>query len=252
MTAKSNKTLSQPWFASWFDTPYYHILYKNRNYEEAQFFIDNLVAWLSPNENATMLDLACGRGRHAIYLSQKGFDVTGIDLSEQSINFAKQFENTRLQFFKHDMRQSFEVQRFDYIFNLFTSFGFFESDVEHQKTLNNIAHSLQSNGIFVIDFLNIENIKKQLIPFEIKTIDGIDFRIKKSIKNGFILKKIKFSADGNNWQFEERVRGFSKTEFIKMIENSGLTIQHIFGNYNLEKFDEMTSERMIIVAKKYK
>ena len=60
------------WFENWFDSPYYHILYQNRNDDEAKFFIDNLCAYLKPSLNDTLLDVACGRGRHAIYLNKKG------------------------------------------------------------------------------------------------------------------------------------------------------------------------------------
>src|SRR6478736_3856513 len=81
----NNQTKNQNWFASWFDTPYYHILYKDRDEEEAEFFMDNLVHYLNLPEEAKILDLACGKGRHAFHLIQLGFDVTGADLSVNSI-----------------------------------------------------------------------------------------------------------------------------------------------------------------------
>ncbi|MBC7524978.1 MAG: methyltransferase domain-containing protein, partial [Flavobacterium sp.] len=116
---------SKTWYASWFDSPYYHILYKDRNYREAQIFMDNLTRYLNLPEKAKVLDLACGKGRHSIYLNQLGFEVTGVDLSENSILEAKKNENESLHFNVHDMRNPFH-QKFDAIFNLFTSFGYFE------------------------------------------------------------------------------------------------------------------------------
>ncbi len=77
------------WFAKWFDTKYYHILYKDRDYQEARMFIDNITSYLNLPEKAKVLDLACGKGRHSIYLNKLGFDVVGADLSENSINEAK-------------------------------------------------------------------------------------------------------------------------------------------------------------------
>ncbi len=65
--------------------PYYHQLYFNRDDKEAAAFIDKLIEHLKPAPGATMLDVACGKGRHSIQLAGKGFDVTGIDLSEDSI-----------------------------------------------------------------------------------------------------------------------------------------------------------------------
>ena len=87
-TNQKSTSQQQNWFASWFDTPYYHILYKDRDYNEAQLFMDNLTHYLNLPEEAKILDLACGKGRHSIYLNSLGYDVTGADLSENSINEA--------------------------------------------------------------------------------------------------------------------------------------------------------------------
>ena len=122
------------WFASWFDTPYYHILYKDRNYREAQIFMDNLTHYLNLPEHAKVLDLACGKGRHSIYLNQLGFRVLGVDLSENSIEIANKNANDTLNFKVHDMREPIKEQ-FDAVFNLFTSFGYFENDDDNLKIL---------------------------------------------------------------------------------------------------------------------
>ena len=77
------------WFASWFDTEYYHILYKDRDYNEAQLFMDNLTQYLNLPEDAKILDLACGKGRHSVFLNELGYQVSGVDLSENSIKQLK-------------------------------------------------------------------------------------------------------------------------------------------------------------------
>ena len=82
-------TPTKQWYASWFDTPYYHILYKDRDHSEAQVFMDNLTNYLNIPEGGKILDLACGKGRHSVYLNSLGYNVTGIDLSEKSIDYAK-------------------------------------------------------------------------------------------------------------------------------------------------------------------
>ena len=69
----------QNWFASWFDTDYYHILYKDRDYDEAELFMNHLTNYLNIPEGGTILDLACGKGRHSVFLNDLGFDVTGAD-----------------------------------------------------------------------------------------------------------------------------------------------------------------------------
>ena len=65
---------NKDWFVSWFDTEYYHTLYKHRDDTEAHDFVKNLVSFLKLTQNDTILDLACGKGRHAIYLNQLGFN----------------------------------------------------------------------------------------------------------------------------------------------------------------------------------
>ena len=85
---------TEKWYSSWFDTPYYHILYEERNYRVAQVFMDNLTHYLNLPEKATVLDLACGKGCHSIYLNQLGFTVLGADLAENSI--AEANKNSRL------------------------------------------------------------------------------------------------------------------------------------------------------------
>lgn len=143
------------WFTSWFDTPFYHILYKDRDDSEAHAFMDTLTNYLNIPENGTVLDLACGKGRHARYLNKIGYDVTGVDLSENSIAFAKEFENHRLHFDVHNMCEPYHKQ-FDAVFNLFTSFGYFEDDADNLKTITAIKTELNEFGFGVIDFMNSE------------------------------------------------------------------------------------------------
>ena len=119
--------IEKDWFESWFDSPYYHLLYSNRDEREADLFIKNLINYINPSTKSKILDLACGKGRHSKVLADLGFDVTGIDLSENSIVSAKKMENESLHFYTHDMRFPFRANYFDYTFNFFTSFGYFNT-----------------------------------------------------------------------------------------------------------------------------
>src|SRR5439155_8599597 len=118
-------------FESWFNSPYYHVLYKERNEKEAHSFLDMLIHFLRPMPGAKILDVACGKGRHSLYLNQKGFNVTGFDLSPENIDYDLQFQNDTLSFFRHDMREIFRVNHFDYVFNLFSSFGYFKEESDN-------------------------------------------------------------------------------------------------------------------------
>jgi len=249
------------WFENWFDSPYYHILYKHRNHEEAELFIDKLIELLKPEKDARFLDVACGRGRHSIYLNKKGFDVTGIDLSSESIAHASPCENEKLHFFVHDMRRPFRINYFNYVLNLFTSFGYFQNERDDMAMIDAIHKALQPNGIFVLDFLNIQHAIRDLIPEELHIIDGITFNISKKIENNFIVKDIRFSdtrpnvsvrygREGKDHHFQERVKMITLADLEKYFSAKKLKVVHLLGNYELEKFDAEKSERLIMIVQK--
>ena len=238
------------WFSTWFDTEYYHILYKNRDYKEAEQFINGLVNHLALPEQSDVLDLACGKGRHSLTLFANGYRVLGVDLSPNSIDEASKFSNDQLSFKVHDMRQPLANAQFDGIFNLFTSFGYFDDIEDNLRVLLSIEHMLKADGKFVIDFLNAEKVIKTLVPYEEKEIDGICFKISKTIENGFIVKTINFEDKGEQFQFQEKVQALTLDHFKVMLDKVGLEICEVFGDYDLNTYNSTDSNRLIIIGKK--
>jgi SAM-dependent methyltransferase len=241
---------TREWFKDWFDSKYYHILYKHRDHGEAQLFIDHLADKLSIIPGARVLDLPCGKGRHSIYLAQKGFHVTGVDLSEQSIAYARKFENDHLSFFVHDMRMPVRINYFDVVLNLFTSIGYFERNTDNAKVISSAAKALKAGGWLVIDFMNAPKIISNLVKEDHKTIEGITFDIRKQVQNGSIVKEIRFEDEGQQHLFTERVKALTLADFKGYIEAAGLKIINLWGSYSLEDFNEQRSDRLIIAAKK--
>ena len=239
---------TQEWYASWFDTPFYHILYKDRGHREAQLFMDNLTAYLNIPENGSILDLACGRGRHSIYLNSLGYDVTGIDLSEKSIAHAKQFENDSLHFAVHDMCKPYK-RTFDAVFNLFTSFGYFENEDDNLNTITSIIGDLSDTGFAVIDFMNVHQVIPNLIKEDVKTVQGIDFHQNRYVDNDYIVKEVSFTADDTNFKFQERVKALTLADFEELFEQAGAHLLDVFGDYKLGRFDAKTSKRLILIFK---
>ncbi|MFL5730415.1 MAG: class I SAM-dependent methyltransferase [Cytophagaceae bacterium] len=239
------------WFSEWFDSPYYHILYKHRDEKEAESFINKLISYLGTRPDALIMDLACGRGRHSIYLNKKGYNVTGIDLSPHSIAYARRFENPQLKFFVHDMREVFQSSAFDLILNLFTSFGYFDREEDNYKAIRSLAESLKKDGLAVIDFMNTAKVLAGLIDGKTMTIevDGIKFNIKKRLENDFIIKDIRFHADGKEHHHIERVKAITREDFIKYFNFTGLSVIQIFGDYQLNDYSEDKSDRMIFTLK---
>lgn len=246
--SENNTSQANNWFETWFDSPYYHILYKDRDDTEAQLFMDNLTHYLNLPEEAKILDLACGKGRHSIYLNTLGYDVTGVDLSENSIVEASKSSNDSLRFKVHDMRLSTE-EKYDAVFNLFTSFGYFDNEEDNFKTLLAIKKSLTEYGFAVIDFMNANYVINNLVPEETKTVDGIAFHIKRYVENGHILKEINFEDNGQKFHFTEKVRALTLEDFEAMMEKAAIYLLDIFGDYKLRKYFKNESERLIMIFK---
>ena len=238
------------WFEEWFDSPYYHILYENRNKQEAERFIANMVRDLHIGPNAKILDVACGKGRHSRTLATFGFDVTGIDLSKNNIEAAKQFEAPKLHFEVADMRCVYKREEFDYVFNLFSSFGYFEDDNDDYAAVKAFAGNLKPGGTLILDYMNTECTVKLLKSRDIVEREGIQFHVQKRVENGFIKKKIDFLVNGENHHYEEKLKVINHHKFKEMLHHAGLEERETFGDYDLNPFNPSSSMRLILVAQK--
>src|SRR4030095_264711 len=243
---------SSSWFRHWFDSSFYHQLYANRDEQEAAHFIDELVSELKPAPSASMLDLGCGSGRHSKQLASKGFQVTGLDLAASSIRMANRFATQSLNFYRHDMRLPFGNNRFDYVFNFFTSFGYFKSDRENYQVVSNISNSLVDGGILVMDYLNVPFAEQNLLPTEAKEIDGVIYDIRRWTDERFFYKKITIeNMQGEEpIEFIEQVAKLTLSDFHLMFNKYGLRIQKLVGDYPLTDSSSANYTRLIIVAKK--
>lgn len=242
----------KPWFTKWFNSPYYHLLYFKRDEAEAEKFINKLIDHLNPSPESCMLDMACGRGRHARCLAARGFDVTGIDLSTDSIIEARKHETENLHFFVHDMRLPFWMNYFNYAFNFFTSFGYFNTRREHENSIRTIAQSLKPNGVFVIDYLNVHYAEDHLVHTSEKKIDDVNFYITKWFDETHFFKKIIIEDEDlkKPLQYQEKVTKFSLGDFTEMLSYHKLQVQEVFGDYNFNSYHIKNSPRMLIIAKK--
>ncbi len=244
------------WFETWFDTPYYHILYNDRDFAEAENFITLLINHLNIPKDSKIIDLACGKGRHSVFLNKMGYEVLGLDLSQQSIEHNREFENSTLKFEVHDMRNEIfpEIltEKVSAVFNLFTSFGYFDDENDDRKVFQSISNVLEENGFFVLDFLNAKWVENTLNEEEKTTKGGIDFIIKKRIENLNIIKDIHFSDNGKDHHFFEKVKLHTLEEISDYAEDFGFERIQIFGDYHLNEFVLETSSRCINVFKKKK
>ncbi|MBL19011.1 MAG: SAM-dependent methyltransferase [Flavobacteriaceae bacterium] len=240
------------WYQTWFNTPYYHILYRDRDIDEATLFLQNLLTYLKLKQHQSILDVACGKGRHSLYLASQGFQVTGIDLSPNSISFAQkeaESKSLEVEFYVHDMRTPAHEQA-AVVLNLFTSIGYFEDKNDNLKAIQAFYDSTAVGGYVVIDFLNVPSVKQGLVADEVVTKCGIQFTLKRTFEAGWIQKDISFNDNGVSYTFQERVAALERADFKLMLDAAGFSVQDVFGDYTLTPFVAETAERLILVARK--
>ncbi len=241
---------NKEWFAEWFDSPFYHILYSNRDDHEAKRFVEHLVAFLALTPGQTVLDLACGKGRHSITLNACGMVVIGADLAPKSIATAAENSNESLSFVVHDMREVIPGKHFDVVMNLFTSFGYFDSTEDNKRVLTSIHDMLHPNGILVIDFMNAVRIIKTLVKEEMKEVEGTTFQISRSYDGTHIFKDIQFSDSGKDFHYTERVQAITDKDFSTLLHACGFELIRTFGDFDLNPFEAESSDRLIMIARK--
>jgi len=231
------------WFKEWFNTPYYHILYKDRDFVEAENFIRNLTQDLQLSKDSKIIDLACGKGRHSVFLQQLGYEVLGVDLSEESIEHNKQFETSstespKLTFEVHDMRNelypNISSEKVNAVFNLFTSFGYFDEPADDKKVLDAIFTALRPGGLFVFDYLHAAYVEETHVPSEEIEVDGVRFSVSRHITAAWIVKQIQVQDGDDAYRFFEKVRNYSPQQLEDLLQTTGFSVLRKFGNYQLE------------------
>ncbi len=233
------------WFESWFDSPYYSLLYAHRDENEAEGFVRRLAERLPPR--ARVLDAPCGNGRHARALAKLGFFVTGFDLAPTLLARARVYESPpELVFFRRDLRQPFP-ERFDVVLNLFTGFGYFDDPADDRRVFDNLVAGLNSGGVLTVDFLNADFVVRRLIEKETIFRGDIRFDINRKLVGDRVVKSIRVFDGDKKFEAEERVRLYRPDDFRRMAW--ALKVENEWGDYALSPFDS-DSPRYILFARK--
>ncbi|NNE70957.1 MAG: class I SAM-dependent methyltransferase [Rhodothermales bacterium] len=221
------------WYEQWFDTDEYDLVYQNRDEGEAALLIDLVESVTRPAAGSSLLDVGCGRGRHAVEFARRGYRVTGLDLSERSLEAAMQRADEAgvdVRWIRQDMRIPVP-EAFDRVVNFFTAFGYFEDPAEHQRALNAMAGCVDRGGWFVQDFLNAEYVRANLVAADVRTLGEWEIRQQRRIKDGRIRKRIEFRKGESSHTFEESVALLSREDLEALHLDAGLEIQQVFGDY---------------------
>jgi hypothetical protein len=148
------------------------------------------------------------------------------------------------------MREIIENKSFNVIFNLFTSFGYFNGTKDNKKVLNSIHSMLSNEGVLVIDFMNAKRVIENLVETEVKRVDELVFNISRRYDGNHIYKEIKFEDIGKSFSYTERVQALKKDDFENLLSACNFEILRTFGDFNLSEFNEKDSDRLIIIAQK--
>jgi len=241
------------WFEEWFSSEEYLTVYKHRDDSDAGFLTELISSALKSKNISSVLDLACGAGRHSILLAQKGYSVTAVDLSENLLQLGR--ERSKLlgldiNFLTADLRNFKLDGQFDLVINLFTSFGYFITDEENFNIFTIAYKHLINNGYFVFDYFNSEYIRNNLNHYNVEVIDQYKIAQKRGIVDGRVIKEINITGPGRKKRYFESVKLYDSSVILRKFEETGFKIEQVFGNYYGEPFDENSSQRLIIIAKK--
>jgi SAM-dependent methyltransferase len=217
------------WFEEWFGEEYLR-LYPHRDDHEAERAVGLITRTVPFQPGWRVLDVACGAGRHARSFEAAGGRCTGLDLSAILLRLARQVTDAPLV--RADMRAlPIRPGSMDLTVNLFTSFGYFEQDAEHTAALGEMIATVRPGGWFVIDFLNPEAVRRQLVPEETLELSGSTIRVSRSVSpdGRYVCKTIR-SPTGK--RFRERVRLFEPHQMSSMLEEAGVAVRFRFGDYD--------------------
>lgn len=241
--------------SAWYEKSFgedYLLVYKHRDLQGAYEEVKRMMEWLQLQQGAEILDFCCGMGRHSMALNDFGFRVTGMDLSTVLLNEAKKTdEHNKVQWIEGDMRQIPLERTFDAVVNLFTSFGYFESDEENEKVLHEMDRVLKPNGKFIIDFLNADYVISNLVPSSERFTDGVKIEENRTIEGPYVRKRIVIKEESKpERKYLEQVKLYRLTEFERMLEQTSLRVDDVYGDYNKTPYAESTSPRLILVGHK--
>ncbi|NIM06646.1 MAG: methyltransferase domain-containing protein [Armatimonadetes bacterium] len=247
------------WYEEFFDEDYMRFYLRGGavHAEKAPAECDFIVKALELSEGAKVLDLCCGQGRHAVELAKRGFEITGADLSEYLLGLVrKAAEEAGVSVcFKHcDMRELPWETEFDAVINMFTSFGYFESDEENEKVLRAVHKVLRPGGRLLLDLPN-RDVFVNMIPDGRRTWSEhegclvLDEHTWNHDEGRLYLNRTIIDPDGSRRQKYHDLRVYSHSEIADMLSRVGFEAERTFADLDMSDFTS-ESKRMLVVARK--
>lgn len=224
--------------------------------DESKAQVDFIEKEMGLERGSRILDLCCGRGRHLIELTRRGYDSVGLDLSKYMLKeceAAASVEGLRPQLVCADMREPCFKSEFDAVVNLFTSFGYLESDEEDQKVLDAVSCALKPGGEFLIDLLNRDFTLRHYQPQEWQENGRGDITIAERHFNPLTGRssdrEVTICSDGRKIERNISLRFYTYNELVIMLQAAGMSTLSVHGDFDSSEFT-INSPRMIILARK--
>jgi SAM-dependent methyltransferase len=248
-------TADPDWFEGFFDDEYLRFAVDRYPVEATAAEVDFLVEALDVRRGTRLLDLACGHGRHSVELALRGCSVTGVDLSEPSLQLAgaraaEAGVDVRLE--RADMRAIAYEREFDAVINMFTAFGYFATDAENGQVLDRVAAALVPGGRFLLEVVNPTAV---FARFEARgwheLSDGtlmLEERAYDAVRGRFETGWT-FTRGGGRSVRRFSHRAYTAPELEAMASAAGLEVERFFGGLDGSDL-EMGSRRMVMLARR--
>ncbi len=242
------------WYDGFFEGDWLDEIALNADAEWTDRQTSFLVEQLELETGARVLDLACGHGRVAIPLAERGFAVTGVDLSPRSLELARASAGSRgldLDFVESDMRAIDFEDAFDAAYNVYTSFGYFEEDGENQRVLEAVSRALRPGGRFLIDVINPTGLAARYQSRMWEELDsGATFLQEHEFDVIGGRNKATWTfvrSDGNRSELVHSLRVYAPWELARMLRSAGLEVTGSWGSFDGHEL-ELSSRRLILRA----
>lgn len=232
----------------------YPVVYPHRDDAEAARVARSLAPLVG--ERSPVLDLACGNGRYMTAFARAGFDMVGVDLSSYLLADAVTSRALEGRVVIGDMRElPFRGQSMGAVVNMFTSFGYFETDLDNIRVMHEAARVIQDGGVFLMDFLNAGALERELADTASSTRRerGAVIEEARSIVDGgrVLVKRVRAIMEGRDpVEYSERLRLYRHDDLVAMAETAGLSPRAVYGSYELASFDASSSPRVILVCER--
>lgn len=239
----------------WYEVAFgelYPVVYGHRDEAEAARTVRAFGELLWGHE--PVLDLACGAGRHLEALADTGAAAYGMDLSAFLLGRARGGAlDGRLV--RGDMRHlPFRSHSFGSVINMFTSFGYFEGDVDNLAVLRESERVLSAGGVFLLDFVNARRVIGAPLVETVRVEEGFTIEERRAFEDahGVLVKhvRVKDEVGKTRADYHERLRLYTPEELLSLVRAVGFGVAGMFGDYERGAFVPWESERVILFCEK--